>query len=68
MCYYLNVQFQGQRVNEINVVVFIIEYKINKSNPCTYLDRPWGLQGFEAPILSRHRHMKVLRFSALGTG
>ena len=38
------------------------------SNPCTGLDRSWGLQEVEAPSFQDNRHMKVVRFSALRTG
>ena len=39
-----------------------------KSTPVTGLDRPWGLQEFEAPRFQDNRHMKVVRLSALRTG
>jgi hypothetical protein len=39
-----------------------------KGHPITGLDRPWGFQGFEAPIFQDSRHMKVVRFSALNNG
>ena len=32
---------------------------------CTSLDRPWGIQDFEAPRIHENRHMKVRRLSAL---
>ena len=39
-----------------------------KSNPITGLDRPEGLQEFEAPRFQDNRHMKVVSLSALRTG
>ena len=38
------------------------------SNPITGLDRPWGFQEVEAPRFQDHRHIKVVRLSALRTG
>ena len=38
------------------------------SNPCTGLDRPWGIKGVEAPRSQDSWHMKVVRLSALRTG
>jgi hypothetical protein len=43
-----------------------VEGKKRWSNPCTGLDRPWVFQ--EALRFLDNRHMKVVRFSALGTG
>jgi len=39
-----------------------------KSHPITCLERPWGLQEFEATRFQDSRHMKVARLSALRTG
>jgi hypothetical protein len=36
-------------------------------NPCTGLDRPWGLQEVEAPRFQENRHMNVVRLSARST-
>ena len=38
-----------------------------QGNPCTGMDRPWWSQEIEAPRFQDNRHMKVVRFSALGT-
>jgi hypothetical protein len=38
------------------------------NNPCTSLDRPWGFQKVELPKFPDHCHMKVVRWSAQGTG
>jgi hypothetical protein len=42
--------------------------EISKSNLITGLDRPLGFQEVEAPRFLDHRHMKVVRLSALRTG
>jgi hypothetical protein len=39
-----------------------------KSNPCTGLDRPFGLQEVDAPRISTQRHMKMASLSAPRTG
>jgi hypothetical protein len=41
---------------------------INKSNPTTGLDRPWGFQEVEAPRFQDIRHMNMVTLSALRTG
>jgi hypothetical protein len=38
-----------------------------QSNPITGLDRLWGFQEVEAPIIQNNQHMKVVRLSALFT-
>ena len=43
-------------------------FLLNKSNPITGLDRPWGFREIEAPRFQYNRHMKVVRLSALRTG
>jgi hypothetical protein len=40
----------------------------DKTNPITDLDRPRGFQENKATIFQDNRHMKVVKFSALGTG
>jgi len=40
----------------------------NKTSPITGLDRPRGIQKFEAPRFKDNRHWKVVRLSALRTG
>ena len=41
---------------------------LEKSNPITGLERPWGFQEFEAPRFQDSRHVKVVGLSALGAG
>jgi len=42
---------------------------IKRANyPITFLDRPRRLKEFETSRISRHRHMTVVRLSALHTG
>jgi hypothetical protein len=41
---------------------------MNKSNPFTGLDRPWGFQQVEAHRFQDNRYMKVVRLIALHTG
>jgi hypothetical protein len=50
-----------------NKALFQINSEIHNinSNPITGLDRPWGIQEFEAP---RFQDMNVARLSALSTG
>jgi len=43
----------------------VINVTVNYS--FTSPNRPLGLQEFEAPSISRHRHMKEVRLSALST-
>jgi len=43
-------------------------HKVKAKQSSTDLDRPWGYQKFEARRFQDNRHMKVVRFSALGTG
>jgi hypothetical protein len=42
--------------------------RVNKSNPITGLDRPWGFQEVKAPRFQDTRHMKAVRLLVLCTG
>jgi hypothetical protein len=47
---------------------YFILRPIEQSNPCTGLERSWGLQKNEAPPFHYIRDMKLVRLSALHTG
>jgi len=44
----------------------ILKKKVNAT--CTVLERPWGLQKFQAPRFQNNKHTKVVSLSALSTG
>jgi hypothetical protein len=65
-----NQQNNERKFKTLNMEVFVVicVHFTFSSNPFRGLDRPLWLQEDEAPRISRNRHMKVVRLSALRTG
>jgi hypothetical protein len=65
---YQNMNFFHYWFTNIQIEFALVQVRLvllEKSNPITGLERPWGFQEFEAPKFRDSRHVKVVRLSAL---